>query len=178
MKKTLLTVFISLFFSSPIYSSENILDKKFPSIKGLSLSGNEVIFPEDIKGRVAVLSIAFKQRAQQCINTWADELLPRYGVNKTVQYYEVPMLGGQWTMARNWIDGGMQSGVPKPLHDFTVTYYGPLKQYYKSLQINSKKSCYIYVLDKDGVIKGKFEGFSTPEKLSEMFTLIDLLNEQ
>ena len=87
------------------------------------------------------------------------------------------MLGGQWTMARNWIDGGMQSGVPKPLHDFTVTYYGPLKQYYKSLEINSKKNCYIYVLDQDGIIKGKFEGFSTPEKMNELFILIDSLNE-
>ncbi|MDB3980500.1 hypothetical protein N9429_03530, partial [Candidatus Marinimicrobia bacterium] len=78
---------------------------------------------------------------------------------------------------RNWIDGGMQSGVPKPLHDFTVTYYGSLKKYYKSLEINSKKNCYIYVLDQDGIIKGKFEGFSTLEQMNELFTLIDSLNE-
>ena len=87
------------------------------------------------------------------------------------------MLGGQWTMARNWIDGGMQNGVPKPLHDFTVTYYGPLRQYYKSLGISSKKSCYIYVLNQNGIIKGKFDGFSTPEQINELFTLIDSLNE-
>ena len=156
---------------------DNFLNKKFPTIKGISLSNNEVVFPEAIRGRVAVLSIAFKQRAQLCINTWADELLPKYGINKSVQYYEVPMLGGQYKMMRNWIDGGMQNGVPKPLHDFTVTYYGPLKKYYKSLGIDSKKNCYIYVLDQDGIIKGRFDGFATPEKLSELFTLIDSLNE-
>jgi hypothetical protein len=33
------------------------------------------------------------------------------------------------------------------------------------------------VLDQDGIIKGKFEGFSTPEKMKELFTLIDSLNE-
>ena len=53
----------------------------------------------------------------------------------------------------------------------------PLKQYYKSLEINSKKNCYIYVVDHDGIIKGKFEGFSTPEQMNELFTLIDSLNE-
>jgi hypothetical protein len=177
MKKTLTVLMIITFFSNSIYASDNLLNKKFPIITGTSLSGNDVTFPDDISGRVAVLSIAFKQRAQLCINTWADELLPKYGIDQNVQYYEIPMLGGQWTMARNWIDGGMQSGVPKPLHDFTVTYYGPLKQYYKSLEINSKKNCYIYVLDQDGIIKGKFEGFSTPEKMNELFTLIDSLNE-
>ena len=80
-------------------------------------------------------------------------------------------------MARDWIDGGMRGGVPKPLHDFTVTYYGPLKQYYKSLGIKSKKSCYIYVLDKNGVVKGQFDGYSTPEKIDQLFQLIDSLNE-
>ena len=177
MKKALLLTVITLCFSSTIYSSDDVLNKTFPTIKGISLSNNEVIFPKDINGRVAVLSVAFKQRAQLCINTWADELLPKYGIDKAVQYYEIPMLGGQWTMARDWIDGGMRGGVPKPLHDFTVTYYGPLKQYYKSLGIESKKSCYIYVLDKNGVVKGQFDGYSTPEQIDQLFELIDSLNE-
>ena len=70
MKKALLLIIITLCFSSTIYSSDNVLNKTFPTIKGLSLSNNEVIFPKDLNGRVAVLSVAFKQRAQLCINTW------------------------------------------------------------------------------------------------------------
>jgi hypothetical protein len=87
------------------------------------------------------------------------------------------MLGGQWTMARNWIDGGMRGGVPKPLHDYTVTYYGPLRSHYKSLGISSKGDCYMYVLDSNGIVKGRFNGYSTKEGLDEMFKLIDSLNE-
>ena len=177
MKITLTVLMTIVFFSNIAYASENLLNKKFPTISGTSLSGNDVTFPDDISGRVAVLSVAFKQKAQLCINTWADELLPKYGIDQNVQYFEIPMLGGQWTIARNWIDGGMQNGVPKPLHDFTVTYYGPLKQYYKSLGISSKKSCYIYVLNQDGIIKGKFEGFSSANQINELFSLIDSLNE-
>ena len=176
MRKILLTI-MTICFSTNLYSADDVLNKKFPIISGTSLSNNEVTFPEDIRGRVAVLSVAFKQRAQLCINTWADELLPKYGIDKGVQYYEIPMLGGQWTMARDWIDGGMRGGVPKPLHDFTVTYYGSLRQYYKSLGIGSKKSCYIYVLDESGIVKGRFDGYSTPEQIEELFQLIDSLNE-
>jgi len=80
-------------------------------------------------------------------------------------------------MARNWIDGGMRGGVPKPLHDFTVTYYGPLKKYYKSLGINDKSDCYIYVLDKEGIVQGYFQGYSNPETIKDFFKLIDSLND-
>lgn len=177
MRKTLLSTIIALFFSGNIYSADDVLNKKFPTITGISLSNKEVTFPDDIGGKVTVLSVAFKQKAQLCINTWADELLPKYGIDKEVQYYEIPMLGGQWTMARDWIDGGMRGGVPKPLHDFTVTYYGPLRQYYKLLGIGSKKSCYIYVLDQGGIVKGRFDGYSTPEQIEKLFKLIDSLNE-
>ena len=123
------------------------------------------------------MAVAFKQKAQLCINSWADEFFPRYGINKDVHYYEIPMLGAQWTMARNWIDGGMRGGVPKPLHDYTATYYGPLRSYYKSLGISSKGDCYMYVLDKDGIIKSRFNGYSSKESLEEMFKLIESLNE-
>ena len=71
MKKTLTVLMIITFFSNSIYASDNLLNKKFPIITGTSLSGNDVTFPDDISGRVAVLSIAFKQKAQLCINTWA-----------------------------------------------------------------------------------------------------------
>ena len=85
MKKTLLSTIIVLCFSGNIYSADDVLNKKFPTITGISLSNNEITFPDDIGGRVTVLSVAFKQKAQLCINTWADELLPKYGIDKDVK---------------------------------------------------------------------------------------------
>ena len=168
---------VCLMFLNVLNANDNFLNKKFPSIDGISLSGNDVIFPEVLIGKPSVLAVAFKQKAQLCINSWADEFFPRYGINKDVHYYEIPMLGAQWTMARNWIDGGMRGGVPKPLHDYTATYYGPLRSYYKSLGISSKGDCYMYVLDKDGIVKNRFNGYATKDGLEEMFKLIDSLNE-
>ena len=46
-------------------------------------------------------------------------------------------------MARNWIDGGMRGGVPKPLHDYTATYYGPLRSYYKSWEYHQRGLLYV-----------------------------------
>ena len=170
-------ILVILIFFNVVNANDNFLNERFPYIEGISLSGNDVKFPEVLIGKPSVLAVAFKQKAQLCINSWADEFFPRYGINKDVHYYEIPMLGPQWTMARNWIDGGMRSGVPKPLHDYTATYYGPLRSYYKSLGISSRGDCYMFVLDKDGIIKNRFNGYATKDSLEEMFKLIDSLNE-
>ncbi len=170
--------FIIVFFLVPIFAQGSYLNKSFPKIEGISLSGNDVTFPDIVVGKPTVLAVAFRQKAQQCINSWVvDELLVKYGVNKSINYYEIPMLGGQYKMARNWIDGGMRGGVPKFLHDYTVTYYGPLRSYFKSLDISNKGDCYMYVLDSQGIVVDRFNGYSTEENLKKMYSLIDSLNE-
>jgi hypothetical protein len=173
MKKIILLIV----FLMPLIAQDSFLNKRFPKIEGISLSGNKVTFPDVLIGKPSVLAVAFRQKAQRCINTWADELLLKYGINKSVNYYEIPMLGGQYTMARNWIDGGMRGGVPKPLHDYTVTYYGPLRLYFKSLDISNKGDCYMFVLDSEGIVVDRHNGYSTETGLTKMFKLIDSLNE-
>ena len=71
----------------------------------------------------------------------------------------------------------MRGGVPKFLHDYTVTYYGPLRSYFKSLDISDKGDCYMYVLDSQGIVVDRFNGYSTEENLKKMYSLIDSLNE-
>jgi len=173
MKKIILFTILLM----PLIAQDVFLNKPFPKIEGISLSGDKVTFPDVLLGKPSVLAVAFRQKAQKCINTWADELLLKYGIDKSINYYEIPMLGGQYTMARNWIDGGMRGGVPKPLHDYTVTYYGPLRSYFKSLDISSKGDCYMYVLNSEGVVVDRHNGYITEKGLTEMFNLIDSLNE-
>ena len=110
-------IIVFLIFFNVLNAGDNFLEKKFQTIEGISLSGNDVKFPDVLIGKPSVLAVAFKQKAQLCINSWADEFFPKYGINKDVHYYEIPMLGAQWTMARNWIDGGMRGGVTNPLND-------------------------------------------------------------
>ena len=85
MIKTLLVA--SIFFNV-LSANDDYLNKKFPTIEGISLSGNNVKFPDVLMGKPSVLAVAFKQKAQLCINSWADEFFPRYGINKDIQYYE------------------------------------------------------------------------------------------
>ena len=64
-------IVFSLFFNV-LNASDNFLEKKFPTIEGISLSGNDVRFPDVLIGKPSFLAVAFKQKAQLCINSWAD----------------------------------------------------------------------------------------------------------
>ena len=56
-------------FLNVVNANDNFLDKKFPTIDGISLSGNNVKFPDVLIGKPSVLAVAFKQKAQFCINS-------------------------------------------------------------------------------------------------------------
>ena len=53
-----------IFFISPIFMQETYLNKSFPKIEGISLSGNKVVFPNVVIGKPTVLAIAFRRNAQ------------------------------------------------------------------------------------------------------------------
>ena len=84
-------ILVILILFNVVNANDNFLNERFPYIEGISLSGNDVKFPEVLIGKPSVLAVAFKQKAQLCINSWADEFFPRYGINKDVHYYEIPM---------------------------------------------------------------------------------------
>ena len=74
-------IVFSMFFNV-LNASDNFLEKKFPTIEGISLSGNDVKFPDVLIGKPSVLAVAFKQKAQLCINSWADEFFPNMVLTK------------------------------------------------------------------------------------------------
>ena len=64
---------VILIFFNVVNANDNFLNERFPYIEGISLSGNDVKFPEVLIGKPSVLAVAFKQKAQLSKNSWADE---------------------------------------------------------------------------------------------------------
>ncbi|NTW50482.1 MAG: hypothetical protein HGB19_12285, partial [Chlorobiales bacterium] len=102
--------------ASAAASPNDLIGKRFPTLKGNALSKKEITLPDEAKGFVTVVIVAFDRDAQNQIDTWADTLLKRYDKDKTIKYFEVPMISGFYSFMSGVIDGGMRGGVPKPLH--------------------------------------------------------------
>ncbi len=142
----------------------------FPSLTAETLSGKKITFPEAVKGRKALLVIAFERQAQAQADAWFDAYTKNFQSSGYV-FYELPMISGFWKWMSGFIDSGMRSGVPSYKHDNVATYYGPLEDYYKAFGVKDKSLVYVFVLNEKGEITGRTTGAFDAGKLKKLSPL-------
>lgn len=137
--------------------------KKFPKIKGKSLSGKTVELPDDTEGEMTLITIAFKRKAQKGIDSWTQYFEELCEGKKA---YELPVIESTlWKIFSGFIDEGMKSGIPKEKHDNVITHYGDVSEFKEKLEIENENSSFIFLLNEDGQIMFKGEG--TPDEESK-----------
>jgi len=50
--------------------SASLIGQRFPAIKGRSLAGDEVTFPDDLSGKVTLVVVAMERSAQPMVDSW------------------------------------------------------------------------------------------------------------
>ena len=150
-----------------IKKNDTVINKVFPKLSAETLSKKAIEFPKDVKGKPTIIVIAFKREAQDQIDPWLAAISKKFK-NKEINYYEIPMMSGGYKIISGIIDGGMRGGVPRALHDFVASYYGNLDNYISYLNIKKDKNCYLFLLDKNGIIKFKTESTINANKLQEL----------
>lgn len=75
----------------------------------------------------------------------------------------------------NYIDNGMRSGIAESMHQNVMTYYGPLGDYYDYFDVQDKKLCYLFLLDREGKIQFISKGEATSSKLAQLIQKIKSL---
>jgi hypothetical protein len=147
--------------------------KLFPTVSAKTLAKRCVKFPDETKGKVGLVFVAFEQGAQQDINSWVSPFIGDLLNNDEVSYYEIPMISGSFKPVSRFIDGGMRGGVPKDLHDRTATFYGKRADFFESMAITDQSRAYLFVLSRDGRIVFRTDGPATTEKISATRTALE-----
>lgn len=166
MKYFLITVALSLLGCAT--NKPPMQTDKFPRIEATTLSGKKIVFPDAASGKTALIVIAFRRQAQGVIDSWRLSFEEQFGNDENSIFYEIPMISSGWKMIAQIIDNGMRSGVPKSLHDHVATYYGPLENYYEFFEIRDKRDAYVFLVDKDGYIIYKDQGYATTNKFKAL----------
>jgi ATPase complex subunit ATP10 len=144
----------------------------FPKIKARSLAGTEFTLPDVAKGQVTLVAIAFRRQAQRMLDSWLVPFERAFGEQPTVTVYEVPMIEGRiFKWMASTIDAGMRAGIPKEKHNHVVTYYGNAAKYRQILEMEDRSLGYIFLLDPEGRIRWRGEGFAEPDEIDRMITL-------
>jgi ATP10 protein len=173
-------VFVKIIFAQKeiimIQSNTNssLVGTSFPAMEVQSLSKIKMDLPTYTFGKPTILCIVFDQNAQFKVDTWTLPILDKYK-NEEVNYLEIPMINANYKWVSRFIDNGMRGGVPEELHKHVATYYGKLNDYKNILQMVDKNSCYLFLLDKQGIIQYTTSGIASVEKVSELNTAIEKL---
>lgn len=158
---------------SKMYQKTNeitLSGNRFPTIEAYNLAGKLVSIPRDCKGKPTLISIAFVEKAQLQIDTWAKPFMQQFVNNSMAYYYEIPMINVENRWYQKYIDWGMRSSLPAGMHSKVMTYYGDLEPYRKALQLNDINKAYIFLLNEKGDMIYRNEGFAQPTQLKELFT--------
>lgn len=156
------------------------VNERFPRIEGQSLAKTRVVAPDDFKGRVTVISVAFVQSAQAQIDTWAKPTLAKYFDHPAFAYLELPILSSSyalWGVGSNYIDSGMRSGIDPKLHASVVTLYTDVEPYHQMTGPDTK-AAYLYLLNPEGVVVGRWVGAAKPGEVEAMHRQIEALITQ
>ena len=152
---------------------QEVIGKTFPKITAYSLAKTEVRLPEMSIGKVTLIGIAFVKGAQEMLDSWSISFEDRFSNKANYVYYEIPMLGGLWKLFRGSIDGGMRAGIPTEKHKNVLTHYGNYKDYTSYLLIDNINNGYVFLLDKEGVIRFKGIGFASEKDVEEMIQIAE-----
>lgn len=152
--------------------TQTLTDTLFPTLSAKTLAGTEITYPDDIKGKVSLILIAFERNTQRVLDSWINPFQKEFQTESGVQFFEIPMLKRRWIIMSPIIDGGMRSGIPEEKHGNVTTFYGDIDKYCEKLLIEDKSDGYVFLLDKTGRIQWYNRGLATPEKLTLLFQKI------
>ncbi len=141
-------------------------EKRFPKIKVKTLSGKDLVLPDDTKGKVVLIGVAFVREAQGMLDSWMDHFQHLCSENEV---YELPIIESSfWKIFSGFIDGGMRSGIPQEKHDFVGTHYGDASEFVDALDIKERDHGYVFLVDEEGYIRFRGKGYIDDEGKDKM----------
>lgn len=147
---------------------------RFPTVKGENLNQRSMTLPDDLRGALNLVIIAFKQYQQIAVNTWVPILQELEQQHPSFAFYELPTLAPGWSLVRGMIDGGMRAGIPDAAtRERTITLYIPKESYREALAIPDEETIHLLLLDDKGEVLWRTQGEFEPDKGEELKAFIE-----
>ena len=140
----------------------------FPTLTGIDLFGEQRIVPDDFKGNLHLVAVAFEREHQDPVNTWIPVAKELSAQNPGLTFYEIPLIYKINAAYRTWVNNGMRSGIPSDEgRERTITVYTDREKF---LDITGMKADRIYLLlmTHEGKILWQTEGAYGESKLTSL----------
>ena len=132
----------------------------FPSVEATSLAGEAVKIPEDFAGAPVLLLVGYVQGTQFDIDRW---LYGAIDAELEIALREVPAArGAAASLAKGFIDSGMQRGIPRDEWGAVTTTYGDAAEAIGRFTGTERpRNARVLLLDSNGMVRWFYDqGYS------------------
>ena len=137
----------------------------FPSVSGKNLNGKSFSFPQNFTAQRTLILFAYQREQADDLASWVEGLAL---TQKSIPWFEMPIISTPYKIGSFFIDRGMRSGIPdEKIRDRVVTIYTDQEAFSKALGIQFEKTAaYALVVDGHGKIVGFEKGAYNLRKAS------------
>ncbi len=162
-----------LFFGTLTGVAQNF--QPMPRIEGESLSGQEVVLPDSVSGKVAILILGFTKASKTQCGAWADKLYRDSSKQEGVEVYQLPVLEDVPRFVRGMVISGIRKGTAENRRDHFVPILQNEAELKRLVSYKEESDAYLILLDPTGKIVGQFRGSPSEPAYSELSSEIDAL---
>jgi hypothetical protein len=148
---------------------------QIPVTHATALSGESVILPEALHGKVGILVVGFSQESRDGVTKWGRRLAAQYQMSPTVLCYEMPMLASVPRVLRGLIVRSMKSSVPAPVQSHFVPLTTDEAAWRALVHYSKSEDAYVLVVDESGKVRWQTEGGPTSSAEGALRLQVDAL---
>jgi len=165
-----------------LFAQGQVIGKFFPAMTVETVEDRKVNLPEDVKGKYALLGLAYSKKSEDELNTWFGPVFSKFvqkagglmaGMGYDVNVYFIPMFTGINAAATGTAKKKAVKNVDPQLLPYILFYKGELKPYKEALDFERRDIPYFFVLDPSGKIVYATSGAYSDEKMDEVENAIE-----
>ena len=167
--------------------TSSVINQPFPSMQAETVDDKVVSLPEDTKGRITLVGLAYSKKSEKDLSSWMSPVYNTFISQKVnpgsgglfasfaydIDVYLVPMFTGVKAAAAGTAKRKAAKDMDERLLPYILFYQGKLKPYKEALDFEKKDVPYFFLLDQTGKIVYATSGAYSERKMDSITSAID-----
>ena len=125
---------------------------------GQTLSGRQIVLPDNAHGQIALLVIGFTKKSSQATRTWGERFKKDFGNDQRYVVYQVALLEDVPRFIRGMVTSGIRRDTPPAEQDHFVTLFNGETDLKRFVAYSGPDEAYLLLLDAKGEVRWRGHG--------------------
>ncbi|HEY0383921.1 MAG TPA: hypothetical protein VGC72_17140 [Candidatus Elarobacter sp.] len=129
-----------------------------PHAEVQTLSGKNIVLPDALSGRPAILVVGFTNRSRSQTAAWGTQLAKDFGNEPRLQRLSLAVLDDVPAFVRGMVITGIRRGVPKDQHDTFLLLFHDAQPWKDLTDFKNSDEAYVLLVDPTSKVVAQTHG--------------------